>query len=179
MDQVPESREMSSQKRYYVFCRRRYFVDHPQTSNAQDYVQFDSPFSEFILNGFMYFFYSVAETRVRAGKDSALRRFEMNCCVRFKVSILDNANKALMIWGKWQIIFQNLRRPCVIVDYVLIKTTTKDLEANWDVGHIQKTSVRVPEFKKNRTGEWYIKMIHFSEAIKSEIKNGVLFLDFQ
>ena len=52
--------------------------------------------SEFILNRFMYFLNSVTETRVRGGKDSALRMFEMKCCVRFIVSILDKANKALM-----------------------------------------------------------------------------------
>jgi hypothetical protein len=40
---VPESRKMSSQKRYDVCCRRRYSVDHPQTSNTQDSAQFDSP----------------------------------------------------------------------------------------------------------------------------------------
>ena len=48
----------------------------------------------FILNGFIHFFYSVAGTRVRGGKDSAPPRFEMKCCVRFKVTILG--------WrGKW------------------------------------------------------------------------------
>ena len=52
---------------------------------------------EFILNGFMESFYSVAETRVRGDKYSAHWRFEMKFYVRFKVSILDNANKALMI----------------------------------------------------------------------------------
>ncbi len=39
----------------------------------------------------------MAETRVRGAKDSALRRFKRKCYVRFKVSILDEANKAYMV----------------------------------------------------------------------------------
>lgn len=50
MFQAPESRDKSSRKQDDLFCRRRYSVDQPSTSNKQHSGQFGNPLLLLVTN---------------------------------------------------------------------------------------------------------------------------------
>ncbi len=83
MNQVPESREMSSRKSV-IMCVAESdppYITTPDIEYAR-LCTFDSPNLVVYLHWLYVFFYSVAETRFRGNKDTALRRFESKCFVR-------------------------------------------------------------------------------------------------